>query len=180
MQSQKNDTFCKQITEDIKKGKNQNFVYDIDGLLYIKEPDGTKLVVPQGMITKILKTHHDCVFSVHISIKKTLGLIKQYYWPSLTKDVTDYVSICQTCQLRKPGKRATASMGLHDTVKTAMHMVSMDIVGPLSVTRTGNRYLLSFIDHATRWVEAIPIVDQTAESVPKAFVTHIIARLRGA
>jgi hypothetical protein len=38
-----------------------------------------------------------------------------------------------------------------------LDVVSLD-VGPLPTTEKGNKYLLTFIDHFTRFCEAIPIV----------------------
>jgi hypothetical protein len=38
-----------------------------------------------------------------------------------------------------------------------LDVVSLDIVGPLPVTEKGNKYLLTFVDHFTRFCEAIPI-----------------------
>lgn len=52
----------------------------------------------------------------------------------------------------------------------------MDIVGPLPTSYTGNKYILTYQDYLTRYVEAIPLPDQKAETVAKAFVTEIICR----
>lgn len=62
-------------------------------------------------------------------------------------------------------------MGTFDTIEVPMDMVSMDLVGPLAATSHGNRYLLTFIDHATRWVEAVPIRDQ----ISKTILSHILS-----
>lgn len=40
----------------------------------------------------------------------------------------------------------------------------------------GYRYCLTCIDRFTRWPEVIPLMDQEAETVAKAFHTHWIAR----
>ena len=39
-----------------------------------------------------------------------------------------------------------------------------------------NKYLLTFIDNFTRYVEAIPIPDQTAETCARVYATKIITR----
>jgi hypothetical protein len=41
-----------------------------------------------------------------------------------------------------------------------LDVVSLDIVGPLPVTEQGNKYLLTVIDHFTRFCDAIPIAKQ--------------------
>jgi transposase InsO family protein len=54
--------------------------------------------------------------------------------------------------------------------------VLLDVVGPLPVTDNGNRYLLTFIDHFTRFCEAIPIPTQETEIIAREFVTRIITQ----
>lgn len=47
---------------------------------------------------------------------------------------------------------------------------SMDIVSPLPKSKRGNNYLLTFIDHLSRYAEAIPIPDQTGYTEANACV----------
>ena len=49
--------------------------------------------------------------------------------------------------------------------KEFLDIVSLDIVGPLPVTERGNKYILTFVDHFTRFCEAIPIVRQDTETI---------------
>lgn len=46
LQGQSIDPFCKQIAGEVKKGTNENFVHDLDGLLYQVHADGNKVVLP--------------------------------------------------------------------------------------------------------------------------------------
>jgi transposase InsO family protein len=52
----------------------------------------------------------------------------------------------------------------------------MDIIGPYPVMPRGNKYLLTFIDHFTKYVEAYPLKDQTAESCARIYATQIVTR----
>jgi len=52
----------------------------------------------------------------------------------------------------------------------------MDVLGPLSKTDSGNRYVLVIIDCFTKWVEAFPIRNTRAKTIAEVFVREIISR----
>jgi transposase InsO family protein len=56
-------------------------------------------------------------------------------------------------------------------------MTSIDICGPYPGAKKGNRYLLTFIDHFSRYPEAIPIPRQDAPTVARALVTEVFFKL---
>jgi hypothetical protein len=50
----------------------------------------------------------------------------------------------------------------------------MDIVGPLTQTCEGNKYLLTFQDESSKYTLAVPISQQEALTVAIVFVEQII------
>jgi len=52
----------------------------------------------------------------------------------------------------------------------------MDVTGPYRTTPRGNKYLLKFIDHFAKYVEAFAIEDQTAETCARVYATQIVSR----
>jgi len=59
-----------------------------------------------------------------------------------------------------------------------MQMTSIDIYGPYPITKRQNRYLLTVIDHFSRYPRAIPIPSQDAETVARALVTQSVHAAR--
>jgi len=57
-------------------------------------------------------------------------------------------------------------------------VTSMDIAGPYPVTPRENKYLLTFINNFTKYVEAYPIADQNAESCARVCATQIVTQHR--
>src|SRR6266498_3272014 len=52
----------------------------------------------------------------------------------------------------------------------------VDIVGPLPITREGNRYIVVAIDYFSRWSEARPLKTANADTVTTFLYKEIICR----
>ena len=61
----------------------------------------------------------------------------------MTKHIKEYVNTCEQCQKANP-KMIKETAVLHPIpVKTEVwHQIGIDLVGPLKLTRRGNRYVL--------------------------------------
>ena len=57
-----------------------------------------------------------------------------------------------------------------------MEKVCIDILGPLPLTRQKHKYILVITDIFTKWTEAVPLPDQEARTVTKAFVDTFVSR----
>ena len=54
--------------------------------------------------------------------------------------------------------------------------VAMDLLDMSVTTTRGNRYVLVMVDYFSRWTEACPLPDKTAQSLADAFFNHIVCR----
>ena len=75
----------------------------------------------------------------------------------MRKSIEEYVKVCDPCQRRKEDREFVVPLGEVDEPRAPFEVTSMDITGPYLKTPLGNKYLLTFICHLTKYVEAFPI-----------------------
>ena len=124
---------------------------------------------------QILYEYHDAPTGGHQGIERTIRRIRlKHNWHGLTADVERYIKKCELCQKNKLSRRIKAPLVITDTPSRPFEKCALDIVGPLTITNNENRYLLTFQDHLTKFSKAMPLPNQEANTVSKAFVTKIV------
>jgi transposase InsO family protein len=94
----------------------------------------------------------------------------------MRNSIKDYVKMRDACQRSKEEREFVAPLGDVDQLSAPFGVTSMDITGPYVLTSRKNKNLLTFIDHFTKYVEAIPISDQSAETCARVYASQIVAR----
>ena len=141
------------------------------------KPTATRVLVPAKLRHQVLQACHDSLFSGHLGVRKTIDRVKQkFHWPGMSTDVKDHIRNCLACTACKsPFKRYRAALA-DFRVGAPMDRVAIDLIGPLPLTTRKNRYILVLVDYFTRWLEAFPLPDQTAETVAHKMVTEFVCR----
>lgn len=134
--------------------------------------------IPQDLRLKLFNSLHQLS---HPGWKATCRLIgSRYYWPSLKEDIRKWCSECQPCQFAKVSRHTKIPLGELPCPTKRFANVHIDIVGPLeppSVDQINNpRYIITMIDAHTRWLEAIPVGEITADVVCKVFLANWVSR----
>lgn len=134
----------------------------------VSEP-AFQLVVPEAFRTRVLKVAHDQ--GGHFGVRKTyLAVLKHFFWPRMRKDVAAYIRSCHVCQLTgKPNQKIKpAPLYPIPVVNEPFEYLLIDCVGPLPVSKSGSKYLLTVMCQATRYPAAFPLRSITAKAVVKA------------
>jgi hypothetical protein len=147
------------------------------GLLYrlvtLKGRTLTQLVVPTDCREEIMRLGHDSIMAGHLGVKKTLdGVSTDFYWPGIGADVKRYCQSCDVCQkTTSKGKVTKMPLGQMPLIDIPFRRVAVDIVGPIvPLTERKNRYILTLVDYATRFPEAVPLPSIETVRVAEALV----------
>ena len=87
--------------------------------------------------------------------------------------VDDFCQSCDICQRTIPkGKIVKATLGKMPRIDVPFKRVATDLIGPLKpVTYNQNRYILTLVDYATRYPEAVSLASIDTETVAEALVS---------
>jgi hypothetical protein len=125
---------------------------------------------------KIITEMHNCPVGGQQDIQRTIERIKLYIsWPGLEQEVTRHVKECKACQLNKETRPSIKlPLAVTDTKDIPCGKVYLDITGPLPMTETGMKYILTCKDNRSKYFIAIPLQNQRADEVTNAFVKNIV------
>ena len=129
--------------------------------------------VPQSYRRLVFNSLHSLS---HPGVKATERLVtSRYVWPNMKADVRKWAQTCVQCQRSKVQRHTVTPLSTFSTPDARFDMVHIDLVGPLPPSK-GYTYLLTCVDRFTRWPEAYPLTNITAQTVAEAFIAGWIAR----
>ena len=172
IREQEADNWIQKLKLDSRRG-----YFMEDNILFKKDNERSKLVVPKTLKNVVLKLCHDDMAGGHFGFKRTWPKVRdRFYWSSMYKDTFQWTKACVKCAKRKRPESTKLSLNPINEAKFPFEMVGVDILGPLTETKQGNRYILVFTDYLTRWAEAFGIRNIDAKTVSKVFVNEIVCR----
>ena len=175
---------------DNETSTSMSYYFMRDGLLFRSYLPGylrkrstfsDQLVLPQALTGLVLHAYHDHVLSGgHLASRPTYEKIRQkYWWPTMNRDVRTWCDECQACQRRKTAHNRNQLPTGHVPVQRPFERISVDLVEYKveSVSTAGIRckYVLSMMDHLTRFAVLTPIPNKSAVTVAQAIIDRIIS-----
>jgi transposase InsO family protein len=177
IEAQQNDDYVKNINKNIKKFKQ----YFIKNDLLMRRLNPSVPYVPQGELRRtILKIYHDTAANgAHFGRDKILHKIRtRYFWPSMYKDIDNYIKSCILCAQYNP--RRQKPPGTLRPIKPpegVWQLVAMDFHGPITPTsQRGNKYIISLTDVLSKFVVTKAVRDNTAQTAVRFLKEDVITK----
>ncbi|GFX39312.1 retrovirus-related Pol polyprotein from transposon 412 [Trichonephila clavipes] len=173
-----NSAELKTLFDEAKSGSSKkNHYIDENNLLFFRkeDKDGTKrkcLVVPEKCRTNLMTIGPE-VAAAHLGVTKTKDAIfKTFYWPKCFSDVEDFVKTCDKCQrVGKPQDKKKAPLKIVPVITEIFTKINIDASGPLPMTPSGNKYIVTALCMLSRYPDAIPVAKPLLNNCCKCIVT---------
>ena len=129
-----------------------------------------KFYVPAALQHQVLKWYHEML--CHPGINRMTCTIAQHLtWPTLNKDIGEYVRKCHICQVPKTHRGDYGKLPSRGANVRPWRTLCIDCVGPYKVKGAdGETYTLramTMADPATGWFEISEITDEKAETAAR-------------
>ena len=99
--------------------------------------------------------------------------MKNLFWPGIMGDVRRYCQSCDICQRTvNAGSANKVPLQLLPLIDVPFAKVAIDLIGPLApATDRKHRWVLTLVDCATRYPEAVALTSTTTEAVADALIS---------
>ena len=120
-----------------------------------------QILVPNSLRERVMGVAHDSLFGGHFGGKKTEDRVQTNFFRSC--------DVCQKTVARVSVPRAP--LGDMPLIDQPFKRVAIDVVGPTApASDKGHRYILTLVDYATRYPEAVPLKNIDTETVAEALL----------
>src|SRR6218665_637613 len=136
-----------------------------------------QIVLPKSRRTELIQRSHEGMTGGHLGLKRTYVQVqRRAYWPNWREDVRLQLARCEPCARYFRGKPVHQAPLQNMVVGEIGEVLALDLTGPHVTSSQGHKYILTMIDHFSRWAEAFPVRNQEAHTVARVLVDQWISR----
>ena len=91
----------------------------------------------------------------------------------MNKDIRKYTANCTLCD-REKAKVQAYPLQMTEIPDRPFDKIAIDLVTECETSTSGNKHVLTIIDHLTGWQEAFPILDMPADTIVCTFINQYL------
>lgn len=144
-----------------------------DFLICVVQHNKNRPFVPQELRYRITALLHGMS---HPGRKSSIKFIaERYIWPDMKRFIEDFDKNCQQCQLVKINRQNKTPLTHYVPPNGRLEHINVDIIGPLPLSNSF-RYCLTIMGQFSKWPEAVPMTDMSAQTVAEKLIDQWISR----
>ena len=122
----------------------------------------------------IIKLIHAALTGRHLELAHSIARrLECFYWPRLRKIVANFICRCLTCEYFKPYKENTKAQLQPIESNKPWELIELDFIGPLTETGNNNKYILSVVDHFSKFAVTYATQKQDSSRLPEKIFFRI-------
>ena len=136
-------------------------------------------MVPYKYRNGFIRLAHEGMTGGHLGRRRTEAQVRNRgYWPGWTDDIRCFLRRCGPCSRYHRGPPPKFAEMQPILVGEPFERVSVDVTGPhpRAAKGHGHVFMMTVMDHFSKWAEAIPLRNHTAPTVSRALMTHLFSR----
>ena len=91
----------------------------------------------------------------------------------MNKDSRKYIANC-TLSHREKAKVQAYPLQMTEIPDRPFNNIAIDLITECETSNSGNKHILTVIDHLTGWPEAFPIPDKSADTIVSTFINQYL------
>ena len=120
-------------------------------------------VLPKSYREEFMRLIHAGAVGGHFGLKKTTAAVQsRAYWPTWSSDIAAFLKKCEECARYHRGTLPRQAELQTPRAGEPWERISIDIIGPHPKSSSQKVYILTLVDHFSKWAEAIPLANHTA------------------
>ena len=165
---------------------SHEFVLSSEGLLYCIDVSAIRsrsrvktqlrLCIPTTERNRLMLQVHNTKLAAHPGVIHMYEKMREtLWWPRMLETIINYVKNCVDCQQGKGSRDGVPAQPMNIPYAPWSH-VAVDHVGPLPITKHGNKHILIAICRYTKLAEGFAVVDTSTTTTADAIVKGVVCR----
>ncbi|XP_024312059.1 LOW QUALITY PROTEIN: uncharacterized protein LOC100823542 [Brachypodium distachyon] len=163
------------VKQSMSEGRSLEFSEDEHGTIWFEK----RICVPQDLEIKklILQEAHESPYSIHPgNTKMYLDLKEKFWWPSMKREIVEYIAKCAVCQRVKAQHQKPAGLLQPLPIpEWKWDSIGMDFITGLPRTRSGYDSIWVVVDRLSKVAHFIPVkTSYSSAQLAKLYMSRIV------